>query len=152
MTVLAIDPGPTESAYVLYDGATVTGRKVPNPALLATIHDTLETSICVCERIRSFGMPAGAELFETCEWSGRFQEAWVGNGLRREWHWITRQQVKLHLCGSPRAKDPNIRQALLDRWGGKAATRKGGPLYGITGDVWSALSCAVTWVERLCGV
>ncbi|HET6477318.1 MAG TPA: hypothetical protein VFH93_14740 [Thermoleophilia bacterium] len=45
-------------------------------------------------------------------------------------------------------KDANIRQALLDRFGGPAAVgRKAapGPLYGIARDVWSALAIAVTY-------
>jgi len=59
--------------------------------------------------------------------------------------------VKMHLCGQARAKDANIRQALIDRFGGAAAIgRKAapGPLYGISGDVWQALGLAVTWWDR----
>jgi len=60
--------------------------------------------------------------------------------------------VKLHLCGSARAKDTNIRQALIDRYGGSAAIGKKaapGPLYGVSKDVWSALAVAVTAADTL---
>lgn len=68
-------------------------------------------------------------------------------------HWplqspLPRRAVKLALCGDSRAKDANIRQALIDRFGGSAAIgRKAapGPLYGISRDVWSALAIAVTY-------
>lgn len=33
---------------------------------------------------------------------------------------IPRLKVKVHLCHDSRAKDANIRQAILDRFGGKA--------------------------------
>lgn len=62
---------------------------------------------------------------------------------------MTRRAVKLHLCGSMRAKDGNIRQALVDRFGGQAqavGTKKApGPLFGLSSHRWSALAVAVTW-------
>jgi hypothetical protein len=61
---------------------------------------------------------------------------------------LPRRAVMLALCGDSRAKDANIRQALIDRFGGPAAVgRKAapGPLYGIARDVWSALAIAVTY-------
>ena len=60
--------------------------------------------------------------------------------------------MKLNLCGNPRAKDANIRQAIIDRFGGKAAaigTKKNpGPLYGVSGDVWAAIAVGLTWQDR----
>ena len=64
---------------------------------------------------------------------------------------LPRRAVKLALCGDSRARDANIRQALIDRFGGSAAVgRKAapGPLYGISRDVWSALAIAVTYTLR----
>ena len=59
--------------------------------------------------------------------------------------------VKSHLCHSAKANDSNIRQALIDRWGGDqvAIGRKKapGPLYGFSGDMWAALAVAVTAAE-----
>ena len=56
-------------------------------------------------------MPVGAEVFETVYWSGRFAEAYGVEHVER----ITRVDVKMHLCHTSRAKDGNIRQALIDR-------------------------------------
>ena len=99
----------------------------------------------VIEMIASYGMPVGAEVFETCVWIGRYQQAWkdpeaVCLTLRRA--------VKLHLCNDMRAKDSNIWQALLDRFGGKSSAvglkKTPGPLYGITSHARSALALAIT--------
>jgi hypothetical protein len=100
----------------------------------------------VIEQVASYGMPVGAEVFETVFWSGRFAEA----SVPRRVHRITRKAIVTHLCGSARAKDSNVRQALIDRFGGTDAIgRKAtpGPLYGVTRDVWAALAVAICYVE-----
>ena len=59
----------------------------------------------------------------------------------------------MHLCGSAKAKDSNIRQAIIDRYGGDPkrciGTKKApGPLYGISADQWAALALALTAAEN----
>ena len=147
MTILlALDPGNTESAWLLYD--TATGRptswaKQPNADLLLTISD-IDADELVIEMVASYGMAVGAEIFDTCVWIGRFIERWHG-----PYRLIYRPDVKLHLTQSRRAKDANIRQALIDRYGPGKAVAIGlkatpGPLYGLSRDCWSALAVAVT--------
>lgn len=151
MRVLAIDPGPTESAFVLYnDGKTELFGKQDNHDVLAHIEAACRLyDALVVEKIESFGMAVGAEVFETVWWSGRFAQ--VAHLVRKDNHRLPRKAVKMHLCGSMRAKDGNIRQALIDRFGGKDAAigkkKSPGPLYGISGDCWSALAVAVTWAD-----
>lgn len=158
--VYAIDPGPTQSALVVFDGRAVLNHQtVQNEQLLSEIADRTRTSahVLVVEQIASFGMPVGAEVFETCVWSGRFIQAWTGyRAPLMPWGRLTRHVIKMHVCGHPRAKDPNIRQALLDRFGpgkeraiGKKAMP--GPLFGISGDEWAALAVAVTWWDQQLG-
>ena len=68
---------------------------------------------------------------------------------------VYRKDVKMHLCGSMRAKDTNIRQAIIDRYpasgGGKCpqigTKKEPGPLYGVSKDIWSALAVAITYSE-----
>lgn len=149
MTVFAIDPGNEQSAWVLYDGQRVLDHaKVSNDVLLAQV-ETMETlwhlpvvHQVVIEQVESFGMAVGREVFETVFWSGRFAQACPA---RVRWDRLPRKAVKLHLCQSMRAKDANIRQALLDRFGEKGTKKAPGPLYGIRADEWSALALAVTW-------
>ena len=147
--IIAIDPGPTESAYVFWDGAKVIGfAKVPNDDLLRLmLNPPRGVERVVIEKVASFGMPVGEQIFETVYWSGVFAQAFGLSVVDR----ITRIEVKNHLCHSSRAKDGNIRQALIDKFGGPEAIGKKanpGPLYGVSGDCWSALAVAVTWWDK----
>ena len=149
--ILGLDPGPTRSAIVLYDGERILKHGIEtNADILAWLYEHVETSdkdMLVIEQISAMGMSVGAELFETCFWSGRFAEAW---GNVAAWNRLKRHEVKMHLCGSMKAKDGNIRQALIDRFGPSkeiavGTTKKRGPLFGIKADEWSALAVAVVW-------
>lgn len=149
MTLYGLDPGTTQSAIVrVTTMAPIGGRIHANPDLLTRLRNGSGRTdpILVIEQIEGMGMAVGREVFETVCWSGRFCEAWEAHG----WPvvWLTRRAVKLHLCGTSRAKDANIRQALLDRYGGKAATKKGGPLFGMKSHLWSALALAITYREQ----
>jgi len=93
------------------------------------------------EMVASYGMAVGREVFETCVWIGRFQQAWHAPEAVRL---IYRRDVKLHLCGSARAKDSNIRQAVIDLLGPPGTKREPGPTYGVRSHAWSALAVAVT--------
>jgi hypothetical protein len=157
--LLAIDPGPVESAWVHYDtdtGYIEAWAKESNEEVLDTI-DAGADRLAV-EMIASYGMPVGAETFGTCVWIGRYVERWSGPGWTCSDYppadLVFRREVKLHLCQSARAKDGNVRQALIDRYGpgkdlaiGKKATP--GPLYGLAGDGWAALAVAVTVADGL---
>lgn len=150
MRIYAIDPGPEQSALVIYSpsGGVLNHETIPNDKMRAMFSFGIEyPDVLVLEQIAAMGMAVGAEVFETVFWSGRFVECWPC-----EWHRVKRHQVKMHLCGSMRAKDANIRQALIDRFGpGKAQAigtkARPGPLYGIHGDEWQALAVAVTWAD-----
>lgn len=165
MQLLAIDPGSEESAYVSFDTATglpVHWSKLSNGELLGVLDDTPGDQLAI-EMVASYGMAVGATVFETCVWAGRFIERWLTGPLDYERAALAvrytpirvfRRDVKLHLCGSQRAKDANIRQALIDRYGpgkDKAVGLKAspGPLYGIKADCWQALAVAVTAAETV---
>ena len=151
--VLAIDPGPEESALVSLDGARVCAFMHGNEDMVKFLRMLPPEDTLVIERVEGFGMPVGREVFETVWWSGRFAQVWRDvSGVEAER--LGRRDVKLHLCGTCRAKDGNVRQALIDRFGpGKEAAigkkKTPGPLYGVSGDAWAALAVAVTWADRL---
>lgn len=103
--------------------------------------------VLAIEMVANYGMPAGKTLFETCVWIGRFIEAHRG-----EHHLVYRRDVKLYLCNSSRARDANVMQALLDRYGGTRRAAVGtkkhpGPLYGFKSHLWAALGVAVTYAH-----
>lgn len=143
--ILAIDPGPVESAWVIYDGEKVhSAGKERNEQVLETLKNFSAQLPVACEMIASYGMAVGAEVFETCVWIGRFIQASL-NPVQR----VTRIKVKTHLCHSAKAKDANVRQALIDRLGPQGTKKAPGPTYGISGDMWAALAVAVYAYDEL---
>lgn len=159
MTILAVDPGHTHSAWVVYD--TTTARPVrfgydENQIFASRLEreegkdqDWHGADRVVIEMIACYGMPVGREVFETCAWIGKFE--WAASVPTER---IYRTAIKTHLCGTPRAKDGNVAQAIKDRFGGvnaKGTKKAPGPLYGIIGDVWAALAVAVAWTEIQAG-
>lgn len=140
--ILAIDPGPVQSGWALYgDGRVIASGTRSNHALLVDLRHDEPTANLAIEMIASYGMPVGREVFETVWWIGRFTQAWP---RPEEVRLIYRRDVKLELCGSARAKDANVRAALIDRVGKPGTKKQPGPTYGVKGDAWSALAVAVT--------
>lgn len=162
MRLLAIDPGTTESGVVeLHERRVSWAKTLPNQDLLNMLRfatmasPPLPFDAVACEMVAHYGsgMAVGAEVFETVAWIGRFQEAWehrVGVFLR-----VYRRDVKLHVCGSVAAKDGNVRQALLDLYGGdkaaKGTKKNPGPLYGVSGHEWQALAVGITALHSIEG-
>lgn len=147
MNIFAIDPGPTESAVVVlsFDGKTIIEKwEGTNTKVKTAILYALKECEIVIEDMVCYGQRVGWEVFETVKWIGEFR---CVAGDYRE---ISRPDVKLQLCGTSRAGDPDVRDALCRRFstgGIKAAkgTRKNpGPLYGFKGHLWAALAVAVT--------
>ena len=155
MNVLAIDPGPVQSAFVIWDGGRVVIKeKMTNHELLDRIIRLphLQTpnqwpNVCIVEQIKSYGMAVSDSIFDTVYWTGRFIQAWSG-ATERFFDRIPRKDVKMHLCHSMRAKDSNIRQALIDRFGEPGTKKAPGILYGVSKDIWAALALAVTWYDQ----
>jgi len=151
MRILAIDPGSEQSAWVVYDADVkniVAFDIEPNLNMIEFAKANIYCAdILAIEMIASYGMAVGKSVFETCVWIGRFVQAGGGN-----WEYVYRKDEKICLCGSMKAKDANIRQAIIDRFGGeeKAIGKKKtpGPLYGIKADVWAALAVAITYAEK----
>lgn len=148
--ILAIDPGSQQSAYCLIDRdrrPNVFG-KIHNDDLLDLIgNDGWTPDQAAVEMVASYGMAVGADVFETCVWTGRFVEALAREGVEAQL--IKRLPIKTHLCHSARASDANIRQALVDRFApgvpnhGKGTKAAPGWFHGFAADVWAAYSIAV---------
>ena len=153
--VLAIDPGPTESAYVVIDGdrRPLFCGKVPNGELREMLlHRVVLTDwgfpFVAVEMVASYGMPVGADVFDTCVWIGRFAET-VARTQVQPARLVYRRDIKLHHCHSARAKDSNVTQALVDRFApgepnrGKGTKAEPGFFYGFRADIWQAYALAV---------
>jgi hypothetical protein len=124
-SVLAIDPGSAQSAWLRFENGRPQGFGITaNDVLVRALRTGGLPDVVVIEKVESYGMAVGAEVFDTVFWSGRFAEA----ANRATVVMLPRRVVKLALCGDSRAKDANIRQALIDRFGGSAAVgRKASP-------------------------
>lgn len=168
---MAIDPGPTQSAFVLYEvpsqanplGRVIDHLKEENDKIIERIEDGMQKGVSefhhwpdhyVIEMIASYGMAVGEDVFETCVWIGRFMQVHKASLIQGRTHRVKRLAVKMHMCKSPKANDSTIRRALIDRWGPdkeKAIGRKKtpGPLYDIVDDEWQALALAVTFAETV---
>lgn len=142
-SIIAIDPGTTQSGWCKFGAGKVLDSGIMDNAdllrrlrLMGSWVDTL-----AIEMIASYGMPVGREVFETVVWIGRLQQAWHNPEAVRL---VYRRDVKLHLCGTAKAKDPNVRQALIDLIGPQGRKAEPGPTYGVKSHAWAALGVAVT--------
>lgn len=152
--ILAIDPGNQHSAYVLLDADTrrpIEFDKCDNDELRARLHaywDTWNPEHVAIEMVASYGMAVGREVFETCVWIGRFYEQ-ITRQARQEPRLQYRLPVKVHHCHSAKAKDSNVRQALVDRFApgqpnyGKGTKANPGWFHGFSADVWAAYAVGV---------
>lgn len=145
-SVLAIDPGPKQSGFVLWTGTQVDRAEVvPNPWLLGWL-DRMPRSTIAIEMIASYGMPVGREVFETCIWIGRMVQAYHHAD---EVLLVPRLQVKMHVCHSARAKDSNLWAALCDRFGPPGTKAAPGTLYPLKSHTRAAFALAVTVADHL---
>jgi hypothetical protein len=153
MRILAIDPGNTESGYAVIDSTTcrpIAIGKKENHTLREMINGGQFNDVdhVTIEMIKSYGMPVGKEVFETCVWIGRYLEMMIFT-ITGTVDLVYRADVKLHHCHSSKAKDSNVIQALVDRFAsgvrnrGKGTIAEPGWFYGFKADIWQAYALAV---------
>ena len=165
--ILAIDPGPKESGFIhmtqalgefVFFSCGIVDRGIwKNDKLREVIADIPTFSnrdpeewLIAIEDVRSYGMAVGKDVFQTVRQIGRFEQVCAQAGMA--YVLVPRTCVKMTLCHNTRAKDTNIRQALLDHYGDGSRSVVGtkgrpGPLYGIKRHMWAALALATTIVQ-----
>lgn len=149
MNIIAIDPGNEQSAAVAWDGERIAEAYLnPNREILDYLHSFTPATPeqLHIEMVACYGMPVGREVFETCLWIGRFVEAWKVR-TKKDAGLTYRSAIKLHHCNSARAKDSNIRQALIDKYGAPGTKKQRGATYGLKGDLWQAFALATFATE-----
>lgn len=157
MRVFAIDPGDVKSAYCIIDAESLKPRAfgiLENEQLrhyIRQMHFEEEDRAAI-EMVASYGMAVGREVFDTVRWIGRYEETLtrlttVPPAL------IYRIQEKTHICHDSRAKDSNIRRALIDRFAkhdlkyGRGTKKNPDWFYGFKADVWAAYAVGLTYIE-----
>ena len=151
MIILGIDPGPVLSAYLVLDtdidGYQILDKgKVENDKLMALVK-TGYYDLMAIEGFQSFGMGVGQSVFDTAYYIGRLMQ--VAEDLGSKVRMVYRSEVKMHHCHTMKAKDPNIRQAMIDRFGAPGTKKNQGKTYGITKDCWSALGIATLVADTM---
>lgn len=154
MKILAIDVGTTETGFCLIDKDTyrpIRFGKVSNEELLNIVKNE-DYDILIYEEFQSYGMPIGISTITSITWNGRYIQSALDRNKIVDY--IYRKEEKLNLCGSMKAKDSNIRQALIDRFAkfdfknGKGVKGNTDFFYGFSKDVWSAFAVGVTWLDK----
>ena len=175
MIAAGIDPGTDHSGIVCFDSVNnkvLYAREMDNVSLLNALRgerleiDAYAWDILYIEKIEAMGLIVGKSTFETCIWIGKFAEAFRAVNRKTEAVLVSRGDEKIVLCGASTFKNPvtgkrksvgdgQIRAALIERFpatGGGSVPQVGtknnkGPLYGVTGHCWQALSVVITGLE-----
>lgn len=144
ISALAIDAGTHESGYAVYmAGGVLASGVLPNEEILNLIRVS-DADLLAIEKIVSYGKAVGQETFDTCVWMGRMAQCWP---CPDEVVWVPRFNVKKYICGTGRAKDPQVRESLIKLIGPQGTKKSPGPTYGVKSHAWSALAVAVTAIH-----
>lgn len=155
MRVLAIDAGNIESAYIIFD--TIINRVVQkgfmnNDTFLEEISKSKFDEVAI-EKIVSLGAVAGQTTFDTAFMNGRLYQ-FFKDKFNLIPNLYSRLDIKMHLCLTTRAKDPNIRGALINRFGEPSTKKNPHDRYNELTDgiyfgthFWSCLAVAMYHIE-----
>ena len=153
--IFAIDPGNIKSAYVIVgsDMQVLEHCKADNLQVEKALYKALKIPNIeiVCESVTCYGMPVGKEVFDTCKQIGRFEH--ICDLFKNRINYVPRIKEKTIICHDAKAKDSNIRRALIDKYAkfdfknGKGNKRNPDWFQGFGGDEWSAFAVAETYKE-----
>ena len=153
--ILGVDPGETHSGVVLFDtflNQVVWARDMTVAELEHHIEGgwLYRPDTIVCENIVPMGVPFSSNLRATCRTIDRAEL--IAEQLRITWVFVTRNEVKIVLCGRCKGvKDANVSCAVQERFGGRKAAlgtkKEPGPLHGVSGHCWQALAAVLTAID-----
>lgn len=168
MRIFAIDPGTTESAYVVYannplrlpsssggyfvesPGWTIRDKgKEDNNVLMYILKEYTADHYVIEDMQGGKGRVLGKTTIETIKWTGRFQQE-IMSTFGKGTNFLFRKTVESHILKSLekpypfKSPDSNIRHALIARFGDKTK--------GLANDEWQAFALAVCFVEKELGV
>lgn len=175
MKIMAIDPGTTESAYVILDDQyqILSADKVGNDVILSIIADAPGLDAVIIEDIEprysstdrsAAGAVMGQSTIETIKAFGRF--SWqaalrglmVGSIFRRDERSCLIPTKRNGLPPlpetAPKHADGQIRASLIRRFArhdqerGRGTKANPDTFYGFCGDMWQAMAVGVTWLDQ----
>jgi hypothetical protein len=155
MRVLSIDAGNIQSAYIIFcniEKRVVQKNILPNNEFLNEILHSCFDEVAI-EKIISMGMPVGDTTFQTVFQNGRIYQA-IYDKFGIVANLYSRLDIKVHLCYTTRAKDPNVRMALVNRFGEPSTKKNPHNIYNELTDkiyfgthFWSCLAVAMYHIE-----
>ena len=158
MIILAIDGGTTQSGYCRMtddndgDYTLLEFGKIDNEKLLEIVENA-EYDEMVYEQFQSYNMPVGKSTILSVEWNGRFVQA--AYSRKKPYSFVYRVEEKMHFCNSVKAKDTNIRKALIERYAkfdfksGHGTKKNPDYFYGVSNDAWSGIAICVLRFDRI---
>lgn len=175
MKIMAIDPGTTESAYVILNDQyqIFSADKVGNDVILSIIADAPGLDAVIIEDIEprysstdrsAAGAVMGQSTIETIKAFGRF--SWqaslrgliVGSIFRRDERSCLIPTKRNGLPPlpetAPKHADGQIRASLIQRFArhdqerGRGTKANPDTFYGFHGDMWQAMAVGVTWLDQ----
>lgn len=175
MKIMAIDPGTTESAYVILDDQyqIFSADKVGNDVILSIIADAPGLDAVIIEDIEprysstdrsAAGAVMGQSTIETIKAFGRFgwqaslRGLMVGSIFRRDERSCLIPTKRNGLPPlpetAPKHADGQIRASLIRRFArhdkerGRGTKANPDTFYGFHGDMWQAMAVGVTWLDQ----
>jgi hypothetical protein len=153
MKILGIDPGTTESGWVIYntENHSIIDKGIWDNKKVLDAIAVFDFDVLSIEMVASYGMPVGKETFETVYWIGRFVCRSEGF-FKPSFRYYKKTDINPAICFNSNVKDAMIRRALLDMFpktgGGKEPSigtkKQPGALYGINSHMFPALAVALT--------
>jgi len=144
MIILGVDPGPTTSGMIRFSTdvqrVMASHPAIPNRELLEYLRDGQHFDLLACESIEAMYAHVGKETIRTIRFTGRIEE--IGDAIGKPARLLSPQEVKQRVCGTASAKDPAVRQALIDHLGAPGTKGDQGATYGVSKHAWRALAVA----------
>jgi hypothetical protein len=148
LKVLAIDPGSSHSACVLWEPRTLLIRHArwePNQQVLDLVDlvsDRRREYQLVIEQITAY--TAGKTVADTCWWSGRYYQAWPGKRKQM----MPYREVSIAHTGRTASKEILVQEELLGRFGPIVTAPLEAQGKKAAVHLWSAFAVAVTWSDQ----
>lgn len=143
--ILSIDPGTKKSGVVERIDGRVRAYYLDNGQVRQAITDAVVTKgipIVAVETMEdSYGRSVDSNTTLTLEETGVFlylAETAGATVIR-----CPRRAVKKHICGSMSAKDPDVKAAMIKRFGEEGTKKAPGPTFGFNGHCFQALAAGV---------
>ena len=148
--ILGIDPGNEETGYCFYkfcegkhEGSRILakGKEINHKVLQYIQNNATRFRAIYVEDIAQYGTVVGKSVFDTVKFIGRIIQ--LCSMLNIPIRLAYRKTIVSHHTDNPKANDSIIRQFLIDTFGPQGTKKAPGPLFGFSGDMFSALAIAM---------